>query len=1480
MTRNKRRRITYISVGTSKIQHQYEILNKTLPKRAYKTYTNFNTFKNETETIKDKIICIGEYSENEEYFYITTIKPFSNNPNNQCVLKSKEKNWIINYCSILNNTNYCVALSQKPSNNKKNPIMSRISFAKYSTENFISEESINEELIFCCCNPKNTIELVMCGKNYLRLWNVFINEGALKEHQQRFLNSKQEKEQTFIKAQFFEKKPFLLIVGTLENMFYIIDSFQVIHEINACYSLDNIFDLNIQNLQNLEENEDIGNLKEEVENLTTKDLDEKLKEISILTNTFRKKKNMDNGSENNTITSVKSEKNSIENNEEENKVEEDNTKDDVFKRLYISKTEQENDAKISKNNNVKFFELINDNLLFIIYANDGCTLMYQIDWNRKMNDGDSEADFRKWKITDCTVIRLAKNIKTIHGFSMYKNTNDIILTVEAFSNKKRTTISLYKMKKILIIKKKKKNIHSLNYEYDLFNGFFENNQIKFFDISEKNKSIYYIDNNNTLNCFEIIESKYTIKHYFHQNIMSFSVNNNNNLLAISFIDKVCIFAKLKDEIKICAELEVDNSAVKWSSKGDILIIGGVNRKIPNNKSYCIFVIDAITFNTINVYENIITKINELIFLDNDRYLFCLLSNSYIMGLYLNIYSCSKTLHEFNEHDRGKSVVTNHFKLVFTHNSRGRTYNSFDYDSKLNLIIAVELETNKLYLIENNNLQKSEKKNNSQNTIEIYNTNLVCIKLFKELKILIGGDNSGVVKIFAWPLKGYEKNDIKNINDSLINYLNLDLGYVSSLLNYKNYTSFIILTNNTNLFINDVMINKERDEYKTIEYFSKPAKPQMELMQIPYELYEIGMDRMKKKQNSVKILEEAAEKIKLVMDEELESINNANNIEVENMENNLKQNTECEKIKLDSINYEITKMRNEMKQDTEKKISEMEKIKSQNKNKYSEKINLYNNEIARLKSELQDIKDSINKQHDSDAVEQNEYCEKLLNEYNLKYKSLQLDIQKSLLKLVNMSSEYDNAIYDMVNDYEKLLKNKSENIIKTKETNTKIKEEEKQKLEKALLLEEEHQAKLESKVKESDKLIEKNVEIKQSIINVTQRTITFQEQLLETEKNLVKIDKKLEDLVVKNKHLEQIRFVLEHRMTSLEKEKSPLEGQCAFLENQKNKLTEEFNKIILKINEDNQDLENKQSQLRTSLIQNYQIHDQKNYIEAKLTQLKNDLEQFLMKHRDTDEEKPLMEDKATYVALKFKKFYDKYFAIPIEDELLNYQYYSQKLQEQTDKDGIANNFDLIMRNKAEEKLICEKEKVEELIDVREKGFRRIQNENTILITECNRLRKNLHEIYMHVIDIEQRFENLTKINPKLNKNEIVNQIKQFIKITHEKIKANYAKNKKNKLNKKSKRGTSTNILKNNKNMILKTESNSNKGYTGNTSENKYLNSISNNNNKYIENNKNVNPYSNVIKLPDNKGKTAYGSNKFKNGFMNKFDRKGGLPMIEK
>ena len=1363
--------ITFLSVGNSKSQQNKFDFNLTISRRA-RTQTNFNFVRNE---LKEKIICIGEYSKTEECFYVTTIKPFLNNNknnNNYFCVKSPEKFWKINFCTILNNTNYCVALSQKKSNSKKTPILSRISFIKYSTEVFISQETIPEELIYCCYNPKNTIELVLCGKGYLRLWNVFINEGTLKEHQQRFLNSKQEKEQNFIKAQFFDKKPFLLIVGTTENIFYIIDSFQIIHEINTCYSFENIYDLNVQNLQNLEENEEIGNLEETVDSLNINNLDDKLKEINNLTNIDPIKKSI-YGEENiNDISENKS-----ENNIENEKKSESNDSDDVFKRLYISKNKNENDAKLNKNNYVKFFELINDNLLLIIYANDGCSLLYKIDWNKKMNDDETEMEFKKWKVADCRVIRFAKNIKTIIGFSIHKPTNDIILIVEYYENelsKKKTNISLFKMKKTSI-KKKKDIFYSISFESELFNGFFENTQIKYLDICENMQTIYYLDTNNYLNCFDMLKQQYIIKRYFSEEIISFSVNSTNNLIAISFVKKVNIYGKLKNKIHLYCEFNVEDSIVKWSSKGNLLVICGLNKNPNKPKSYCLYFIDPVKFNTIHVFENLRNKAKDMKFIDEDKYLFCLLDNSYIMGIYLNIYGNRKSYQELNETNKKEKISNNYFKLIYTHNSRGRNYTYFDYDSKLQIVLALNSENNKMYLIPDSQKIDDE-------IIEI-NCNLINIKLFKELHVLVGGDNDGELRLYKWPLKGYENknedniiNNNININNSLINMIKLDIGSVSELINYKNFSAFLTLTDLTHIFITQIYLCKN-NEFKPLEYFSKPTKPTIELFIEPYEIYEMSQEEMLNKEKNVIILKNSMEKIKNVMEEEIKDMQKSIRTEIQNMEQNINQSVENERIKLDSITNDMNKLKKEMSEDTEKKLFELTEEQEKIKNKHDNKIKLYDNEINRLKTELDNIKNKIKNECETEADTQMKKFDNMVKEYNIKFNELKNDTQKSLIKLVNLNSEYDEATAKIVDDYKILVANLDNKMKSMKEINTKLIIDKEELLKQAKILEDQHKKKLEEKVKESDKLIEKNVDIKQSIINATQRTITFQEQLLETEKNLVKIDKKLKDLIVKNKHLEQIRFVLEHRMTSLEKEKSPLEGQCSFLENQKNKLTEEFNKIIMQINKNNQELENKQSQLRTSLIQNYEIHDQKNYVESKLTQLKIDLEQFLMKYQENEDEKPLLENKATYVALNFKKFYDKYFSIPIDEELLNYQYYSQKLKEQTDKDGIANNIDLIMRNKAEEKLISEKEKIEELVDVREKGFRRIQNENTILITECNRLRKNLHEIYMHVIDIEQRFEALTKINPKLSKNDIVKQIKEFIKITHEKIKANYAKNKK-------------------------------------------------------------------------------------------------------
>ena len=145
--------------------------------------------------------------------------------NIQYTIKSTEKKWKIKFSTILNDSPYCVTISQKQSNSIKTPILSCITYCKFPFETIVSQEVVGEEITYCCYNPKNTIELIICGKGYLRLWDVFINEGAIKERQQRFLRGKQEKERTFIKAQFFAKKQFLLIAGTKENMFFIFDGF-------------------------------------------------------------------------------------------------------------------------------------------------------------------------------------------------------------------------------------------------------------------------------------------------------------------------------------------------------------------------------------------------------------------------------------------------------------------------------------------------------------------------------------------------------------------------------------------------------------------------------------------------------------------------------------------------------------------------------------------------------------------------------------------------------------------------------------------------------------------------------------------------------------------------------------------------------------------------------------------------------------------------------------------------------------------------------------------------------------------------------------------------------------------------------------------------------------------------------------------------------------------------------------------------------
>ena len=1352
--KNNRRRVTHVSVGTVKVvQNNKQNLND--------------------KDVKEKIeplICIAEFSDKEDLFYITIMKPFQNNV--QYAIKSTEKKWKIKFSTILNDSPYCVTISQKQSNSIKTPILSKITFCKYPFETIVSQEVVTDEITYCCYNPKNTIELIICGKGYLRLWDVFINEGAIKERQQRFLRGKQEKEKTFIKAQFFAKKQFLLLAGTKENMFFIFDGFQLIHELNVCYSYENIYDLNIQNYNKIEENDDISSLKENLDLISKDNIDTKLKDISdLLSLNLSKKNERDKDKENKDDADDEKDKKEVESEPEESESESMGKSEEKMsetekkiQKLYKPNGDEEEGEKLVKNNGIKFFELINDNLLFVIYIKDGCSLFYKIDWNRRIQDDETEAEFRKWKAADNRIIRLARNIKTFHGFSMNKSSNDIILIAESYEKdikKGKTYLSLLKLKKTLI-KEQKVVINSLHYEYELFNGFFKTLNIKYIDLWEKKNIILILDTNGDLYTFNIKQNQYMLNHHFEEEIFSISANPINNYIAISFKDKVSVFGKLKNVCDSLIDIDVSDSEVKWSFNGKYLIIAGKNKIKGKKDNYCLYVVDYLRYNTVKVIQNIPYKITQLKFID-DRYLFCLLSDNIISGFFLQVTDNSHSLLElYNKEEEHYILSKRLFPRIYYYSNKTHHYTAFDYDISLKILIALEYSVNKMHLLIP---KKSKSSKIYTENIELKNCNLLKIIIVKELKVLIGGDDIGSINIYNWPFKSYDYKP--NLKENLRFCINLEIEGIKSMINFKNYHSFITLFNNSTIFINELIINKN-NSYKPFEYFNKRMKPQMEFFFQVYSLYDMKKEDILIKEENANYLDEGIKKMRNIMEENLQDIQNEYNSEYQKMEEEIRQNADEEEKKYKDIEQDLVLLKEKMGEDIHKRFEEMEKTKSDKENKNNATLTLYNKEINRLKEDLLEIRKNLAQAYNTESETQKKYLDNLISDYNKKFEEIKDETNESLMKLVNLTGEYDEATETIVEDYKKLIEKLDKKVKDTIDINNGILRERHEILLKEKKLEDEHKTKLEEKVKESDKLIEKNVEIKQNIINATQRTITFQEQLLETEKNLVKIDKKLEDLVIKNKHLEQIRFVLEHRMSSLEKEKSPLEGQCTFLENQKNKLTEEFNKIILQINVNNQELENKQSQLRASLIQNYEAIDQKIYVEDKISQLKKDLDKFI------DDHIKIPDNKASRTALDFRDFYEKYFTNDIDDELIEYQYYSQKLQEQKEKEGIANNFDLIMRNKAEEKLMTEKKKVEELKLVKENGFRRLQSENTILINECNRLRKNLHEIYLHVLDIEQRFEKLTKIDPTLSKSQIVKQIKDFIKKTHEQIKENYSR----------------------------------------------------------------------------------------------------------
>jgi hypothetical protein len=367
-----------------------------------------------------------------------------------------------------------------------------------------------------------------------------------------------------------------------------------------------------------------------------------------------------------------------------------------------------------------------------------------------------------------------------------------------------------------------------------------------------------------------------------------STNPINNYLAIAFKDRVSIFGKLKNECDNLVDFDVSEALVKWSFNGKYLIISGKNKNIKKKDTYCIYAIDYLHYNTIKVIENIPYKITKLKLID-DRYLFYLLSDNIISGYFLEMVDGSHSLNELYKNDQRYILSNRKFPRIFYYSDKSHHYSTFDYDFSLKMLVVIEYSNHKMHLI----IPKKGKHSHYED-IEINNCNLLQIKIIKEMKILVGGDDKGTLNIYNWPFKGYDYKPVVTLNENLRTYIRLDKEGIKTMITFRNYHTFITLFNNSNIFINDLLVNKE-GTYKTFEYFTKRLKPQVELFFPIYSLYEMKKEDILKKDQNSKDLDDGTEKMKKIMDEDLKEIQDNYNSECKNMEENIRYNVNEEDV---------------------------------------------------------------------------------------------------------------------------------------------------------------------------------------------------------------------------------------------------------------------------------------------------------------------------------------------------------------------------------------------------------------------------------------------------------------------------------------------------------------------------------------------------------------------------------------------------------
>ncbi|KAL4462030.1 hypothetical protein ABPG74_000875 [Tetrahymena malaccensis] len=788
------------------------------------------------------------------------------------------------------------------------------------------------------------------------------------------------------------------------------------------------------------------------------------------------------------------------------------------------------------------------------------------------------------------------------------------------------------------------------------------------------------------------EFRELISQFFHESPLSVSIHPLSIQCAIGYKDGIKIFYILDDEIKhVYTNNTKPCTAISYSNGGHLLAAA-------NGSMITIY--NPYEFTALQQLNGHAAALKEIEWIDNDLKIISTCQN----GL-LNVWDIQT----------GQRVVEFAYK---THK-----LNAVTYDLKYDLVVCACAD-NKLRLF----------KEKGMTQICEYETSpcqFTSINIDKRFEVIIFGTSEGSVRIYLWPFWTFQSK--------MMEYLEIPIHQcsITSIKVSSDYQYLITASEDNSIFFSKIREYVEGEDVTAADLLSQmnPAKEQNNYYQ--------NIDKI----TSAYSLNTLCLCSRFSQETKKESIK-----ELEFRLQNYKSDIEDEKEKWEDIYSQRIKTLKEKHNDSKQKQKEnLSNIYNDHEIRYNE----LKDKLSNQKNETEEIMEQMSEKNSKDLIQCYQIRDKLQEEsLNLKKKyALQLDNAQNQysLTLKKVEDEYNGKFNDIFNKYREALENVNNDQKKFHEVLTQQEQDfdtfftsTKQNLKLELQDEMKRTEDLRSSNSKYNKEIQNykerqvylnqeseqlNQEIQNLIIdqqNFKEKYDIMSKQLSEKEDIINLREQQVKDLRSKNVHLQNFQKVYDYQVTTLKDERLPLKEHLTNMEkhvkNLYNELLEEAgtNKKIDKdikqhhdhVKELKTQLSDKQEIVRKTqrLVDNFEyqilsmLRNEKFQMWPKmLTEIYND------NFGDSNKLEKAIEQSVIGVNLR---------------ELKKDQFLEQIEQEQQYLIGqdLRGQRDFLARQ-----LVKVASDYRKVMESRNDAYLKVQNMNTLLINECNKMREEKQKL---------------------------------------------------------------------------------------------------------------------------------------------------------